>query len=80
MALTKMKFKTYKKTIQNTDGVKGIKEIKARNYGNNKVVDVVILVNSTLGITDAHEISSDVELAMAKEHDVFEVNVHVEPN
>jgi cation diffusion facilitator family transporter len=70
----------YKKTIQNTDGVKGIKEIKARNYGNNKVVDVVILVNSTLGIKDAHEISSDVEQAMAKEHDVFEVNVHVEPN
>ena len=56
----------YKKTIQNTNGVKGIKEIKGRNYGNNKVVDVVILVNSTLGITDAHEISSDVELQWPK--------------
>jgi cation diffusion facilitator family transporter len=70
----------YKETIQNIYGVKGIKEIKARNYGNNKVVDVVILVNSTLAIKDAHDISTDVEQALATKHDVYVVNVHVEPN
>lgn len=71
---------SYKETIENIFGVKGIKEIKARNYGNNKVVDVVILVNSTLDIKHAHDISTDVEQALANEYDVYEVHVHVEPN
>jgi cation diffusion facilitator family transporter len=71
---------SYKETIQNTYGVKGIKDIKARNYGNNTVVDVVILVNSTLDITHAHDISTNVEQALVKEHNVYDVHVHVEPN
>ena len=71
---------SYKETIQNTYGVKGIKDIKARSYGNNTVVDVVILVNSTLDITSAHDISTNVEQVLNKEHDVYDVHVHVEPN
>ena len=70
----------FKETIQNTYGVKGIKDIKARNYGNNTVVDVVILVNSTLDITHAHDISTNVEQSLVKEHDVYAVHVHIEPN
>ncbi|WP_338447687.1 cation diffusion facilitator family transporter [Niallia oryzisoli] len=70
----------YKETIQNTYGVKGIKDIKARNYGNNVVVDVVILVNSTLDIIRAHDISTEVEQALAKKHNVYDVHVHIEPN
>jgi len=71
---------SYKETIQNTYGVKGIKDIKARNYGNNVVVDVVILVNSTLDIIRAHDISTEVEQALAKQHNVYDVHVHIEPN
>ncbi|WP_428910053.1 cation diffusion facilitator family transporter [Niallia sp. Krafla_26] len=71
---------SYKKTILKTYGVKGIKDIKARNYGNNPVVDVVILVNSTMDITKAHDVSTNVEQALTKEHDVYSVHVHVEPN
>src|SRR4051794_12604383 len=71
---------SYKETIQNTYGVKGIKDIKARRYGNNTVVDVVILVNSTLDIISAHDISTNVEQILTKEHDVYDVHVHVEPN
>ena len=71
---------TYKKTIRNTYGVKGVKDIKARNYGNNTVVDAVILVNSTLEIKDAHDISTKVENVLKTEHDVYEVHIHVEPN
>ncbi|WP_394231944.1 cation diffusion facilitator family transporter [Niallia oryzisoli] len=70
----------FKETIQNTYGVKGIKDIKARNYGNNVVVDVVILVNSTLDIIRAHDISTEVEQALAKKHNVYDVHVHIEPN
>lgn len=71
---------SYRQTIQNTQGVKGIKDIKARKYGNNTVVDVVILVNSTLDITSAHDISTNVEKNLSSEHHVYDVHVHVEPN
>ena len=71
---------SYKDTILNTYGVKGIKDIKARNYGNNTVVDVVILVNSTLDIIHAHDICTNVEKTLTIEHNVYDVHVHVEPN
>ncbi|MGG1368314.1 cation diffusion facilitator family transporter [Priestia megaterium] len=55
----------YKETILNTPGVKGVKDIKARNYGSSPVVDVSILVNSTLGVGAAHDITTKVERALA---------------
>ncbi|MGK7378865.1 cation diffusion facilitator family transporter [Planococcus sp. 1R117A] len=70
----------YKETVYTVSGVKGIKSIKARKYGNNPVVDVIILVNSKLGIGAAHDISENVENVLMKEHDVIEVHVHVEPS
>jgi cation diffusion facilitator family transporter len=71
---------SYQETIRKVVGVKAIKDIKARNYGNNTVVDIVILVNSTLDIRDAHDISSKVEKVLMDDHDVYDVHVHVEPN
>ncbi|AOH54619.1 transporter [Peribacillus muralis] len=74
------KIHLYKDVITNVNGVKGIKEIKGRNYGNNEVIDVVILVNSTLDIKEAHDIATHVEKVMMSEHGVYDVHVHVEPN
>ncbi|PAK41197.1 cation diffusion facilitator family transporter [Peribacillus simplex] len=74
------KIHLYRDVITNVDGVKGIKEIKGRNYGNNEVIDVVILVNSTLDIKEAHDIATHVEKVMMKDHGVYDVHVHVEPN
>ncbi|GIN89207.1 putative transporter YeaB [Siminovitchia terrae] len=74
------KLERYKESIFEISGVKGIKDIKARRYGNKSVVDVVILVNSTLGIQAAHQISDCVEEVLMKKHQVFDVHVHVEPN
>jgi cation diffusion facilitator family transporter len=71
---------TYKETIIDCNGVKGVKDIKARNYGNNVVVDIVILVNSDLDIRGAHDIATQVENELIKEHNVYDVHVHVEPN
>nr|WP_192885672.1 cation diffusion facilitator family transporter [Priestia megaterium] len=70
----------YKDTILNTPGVKGVKDIKVRNYGSSPVVDVSILVNSTLGVGAAHDITTKVENALAQEHNVVNANVHVEPS
>jgi len=70
----------YHQHIKDVDGVKGIKQIKGRSYGNNEVLDVVILVNSKLDIIGAHEIATEVETVMKNEHGVYDVHVHVEPN
>ncbi|WP_435990735.1 cation diffusion facilitator family transporter [Rossellomorea sp. LjRoot5] len=71
---------SYEKTVLDLPGVKGVKDIRARNYGNNTVVDVVILVRSTLDIKQAHDISSEVEEELMHKHEVYDVHVHVEPN
>lgn len=70
----------YKETIIDCNGVKGVKDIKARNYGNNVVVDIVILVNSDLDIRGAHDIATKVENELIIAHNVYDVHVHVEPN
>jgi len=68
-----------KNAILIMEGVKGIKEIKGRNYGNNEVVDVSILVDSTLDIKKAHGIADDVEAELQREYGVYQVHIHVEP-
>ncbi|MFP3126603.1 cation diffusion facilitator family transporter [Ectobacillus funiculus] len=70
----------YTETVKNVFGVKGVKNIRARNYGNHTVVDVVILVNSNLDIRNAHDISTQVENVLSQKHDVYDAHVHVEPN
>ena len=74
------KLQFYRDVIKNVNGVKGIKEIKGRNYGNNEVLDIVILVDSTLNINEAHDIATKVETILINHHGVYEVHVHVEPN
>ncbi|MFS0784282.1 cation diffusion facilitator family transporter [Bacillus sp. 1P06AnD] len=74
------KLAEYQAIVQTIDGVKGIKEIKGRNYGNNTVLDLVILVKSTLSISEAHDISTVVEDVLKEQYDVYDVHVHVEPN
>ncbi len=73
------KLKMYEDVISDLEGVKGIKSIKGRNYGNNEVVDVVILVNSTLNIHQAHDIATKVEDTLTDEYGVYDIHVHVEP-
>jgi cation diffusion facilitator family transporter len=70
----------YKEMIHEIPGVKGIKDIKARTYGNNIVVDVVITVNPALNIHEAHDISTRVEKDLEEAYEIYDVHVHVEPN
>jgi cation diffusion facilitator family transporter len=74
------KIKYYEDTINKIPEVKGVKSIKGRNYGNNIVVDIVIVVQSTLNIEEAHAIATKVENTLIEQHDIFDVHVHVEPD
>ncbi|MDQ0272767.1 cation diffusion facilitator family transporter [Cytobacillus purgationiresistens] len=73
------KIEEYEETVEQIDGVKSIKEIKGRLYGNNIVVDIVICVEGTLDINKAHDLATLVEEKLINQHDVYDVHVHVEP-
>lgn len=70
----------YREEIRNVDGVQQVKELRARNYGNNVVVDVIITVQPHLDLHAAHDISTIVENRLQDEHEVYTVHVHVEPD
>ena len=73
------KIHRYQEVITKVEGVKGIKEMRGRNYGNNEVIDAVILVDATLNITEAHDIATHVEEVLLNDHGVYDVHVHIEP-
>lgn len=69
----------YKASILSIPDLQGVKEIKGRKYGNNAVVDIVIMVQPTLDISEAHNVATLVENKLKEEHNVYDVHVHVEP-
>lgn len=73
------KIQLYQTSIEKIEGVKGIKKIMGRNYGNNEVIDIVIFVDKSLNINEAHDIATLVEKNLIREYGVYDVHVHVEP-
>ncbi|WP_085524661.1 cation diffusion facilitator family transporter [Tuberibacillus sp. Marseille-P3662] len=69
----------YKQTIFRVPGVKEIGNIKARTYGSNVIVDVVIHVNPELDVKRSHDITQEVEKALINQYDIMDAQVHVEP-
>ncbi|BBI31744.1 cation diffusion facilitator family transporter [Cohnella abietis] len=67
-------------TVERTEGVKDIKDIRARIHGSTVLVDVVIVVNPTLTLVEGHEICNTIEQRMRKKHEILNVHVHVEPD
>lgn len=74
------KIEEYENAIHAIEGVKEIKEIKGRLYGNNIVVDVIICVEGTMDINLAHDLATLVEKELIENHHVYDVHVHVEPH
>ncbi|MEC0225795.1 cation diffusion facilitator family transporter [Paenibacillus alba] len=70
---------SYKDTVMSIEGVEDVKEIRARNYGSNAVIDVILLIQSDLEFQEAHDIATRVENELKKLANVYEVHVHYEP-
>ncbi|WP_051287192.1 cation diffusion facilitator family transporter [Paenibacillus taiwanensis] len=70
---------TIRTTIEKTQGVRVIRDVKARLHGNHVLVDVVVQVDPGLTLIESHEICDDVERRMLKKHNITSVQVHVEP-
>lgn len=68
------------KIITGVEEVKGFHDLKVRESGPNKFVDLNIHVESNLSISDAHAISHKVEAAIKKEIFNIQVTIHIEPD
>jgi cation diffusion facilitator family transporter len=67
-------------TVERTEGVKEIKDIRARIHGSMVLVDVIIIVDPAISLVDSHEICNTIEQRMKRKHDIIHVHVHVEPD
>jgi divalent metal cation (Fe/Co/Zn/Cd) transporter len=59
--------------------VQTIKDLKARNHGNNVYVDVVIGVNASLTVGESHDITVEIEKQLYEQEKIEYVHIHVEP-
>ena len=67
-------------TIQNIDGVKELHLLRTRTMGPHALVDVHILVDSQLSVSEGHQISEAVEYALIDAFDeINDVTVHIDP-
>lgn len=66
-------------TVERTEGVKTIEDIRARIHGSRVLVDVIITVDPTMSLVESHRICDLIEQRMKRKHDIMNVHVHVEP-
>ncbi|QAY68134.1 cation diffusion facilitator family transporter [Paenibacillus protaetiae] len=70
---------TLRQTIVDTNGVKLIKDMKARVHGSQVLLDVIVQVDPMLTLVESHTISDEIERRMKQKHNIMSVHVHVEP-
>ena len=71
---------TIKKKTESTEGVRGVKELKTRMFGNKIYVDIEIFVDSNITVEKGHEISEKVHDKLEKDiADIKHCMVHIEP-
>lgn len=68
------------KAILNIDGVTQLHMLRSRRMGHNALVDVHILVPPRLSVSEGHQISEAVEMALVTGFDeINDVTVHIDP-
>ena len=68
------------KTILAVDGVNQMHMLRTRTMGHSALADVHILVSPKISVSEGHQISEAVEMALIKQFDeVNDVTVHIDP-
>lgn len=71
---------TIEEITKTIDGVRGIKNLKTRVFGNRVYVDIEILVDSNISVKNGHDIAEKVHDRLEEEiKDIKHCMVHVEP-
>ncbi|SFS90847.1 cation diffusion facilitator family transporter [Marininema halotolerans] len=74
------KLAAYRITMEQTEGVQTVVDLKGRMQGDQVIVDVVIEVNAQLSVQESHQITDRLELEMQRVHQVNTTHIHVEPD
>ncbi len=74
------KLEQVRRQIQQVEGVRAMHRLRTRRMGANVLVDVHILVDPRLSVSEGHHIADHVELTLYREiEDVTDVTVHIDP-
>jgi len=68
-----------KDTVQTTNGVHEVTDVKARMHGNQILVEATIRVDSDLNVVESHDITETIEKRLEKECNVQSAIIHIEP-
>jgi cation diffusion facilitator family transporter len=78
--LGKYQITKIKEIIQSVDGVHTLHELRTRKMGANALVDVHILVNPCISVSEGHQIGEKVRFHLIEELDeIGDVLVHIDP-
>jgi len=72
--------KEMENTILSIDGVEQMHMLRTRRMGHSALADVHILVSPRLSVSEGHQISEAVEMALTKQFDeINDITVHIDP-
>jgi cation diffusion facilitator family transporter len=74
------KLRAIREEIQQVEGVRAMHRLRTRRMGANVLVDLHILVDPRLSVSEGHHIADHVELTLFKQiPDISDVTVHIDP-
>lgn len=73
------KLEKIRKSVLGVEQVKEVKDIKGRLLGNHDFVDITILVDPNLNVTESHAITENIEKLLADKHHITYAQIHIEP-
>ncbi|UNC91477.1 cation diffusion facilitator family transporter [Candidatus Contubernalis alkaliaceticus] len=71
--------KEIEQSAQGVEGVKEIRDIKARNYCSYYCVEIILAVDPEISVNEAHDISETVESIVKQNDRAIDVMIHIEP-
>ena len=69
----------YEAEILKIPKITRIKSQRARNYGSNIYLDIVLEMNPDLSVYESHAITEQVEKMLHEQFGVYDIDIHVEP-
>ncbi|MDH3485448.1 MAG: cation diffusion facilitator family transporter [Myxococcales bacterium] len=67
-------------SVLSVPGARSVKSVRSRSKGSSAAVDIVVGVNASLSMEEAHAIADAVEAKLADDFGVEDATVHIEPD
>ena len=74
------KLDDYRQFIEQIAGVEGVRNIRGRQYGANIFIDAIVYMDPQMTVQQSHDITEIIEKELMQQFDIFDVEIHVEPD